>query len=149
MKKLDEIMELMADEMTDFNTAVLELQKISEQLVKLSIPISTAALEKTLHVFLKKQEEENWLKNEVLKGIEMKIKHARLIPDYLLILFGTLGIILLGLLGYFWYNVQKTEEEKFEIYRMVMESESDNHREYFSENPEIKADYCQWLEGEK
>jgi len=149
MKKMDEIMELMADEIADFNTAVLELQKISEQLVKLSIPISTEALEKTLHVFLKKQEEENWLKNEVLKGIEIKIKHARLIPDYLLILFGTLGIISLGLLGYFWYTVQKTEEEKFEIYRMVMESESDNYREYFSENPEIKADYCKWLEGEK
>jgi len=142
-------MELMTDEMADFNTAVLELQKISEQLVKLSIPISTEALEKTLHVFLKKQEEENWLKNEVLKGIEMKIKHARLIPDYLLILFGTLGIISLGLLGYFWYTVQKIEDEKFEIYRMVMESESANYKEYFSKNPEIKADYCQWLEGEK
>jgi len=30
-----------------------------------------------------------------------------------------------------------------------MESESDNYQEYFSENPEIKDDYCKWLEGEK
>ena len=59
MKKLDEIMELMADEMADFKTSVLKLQLISKQLFDLSIPISTEAIEKNLNTFLEKQEEEN------------------------------------------------------------------------------------------
>ncbi|WP_026838205.1 DUF6730 family protein [Gillisia sp. JM1] len=149
MKKLDEIMELMTDEMADFKTAILKLELLSKQLFNLSIPISTEALEKSLNIFLEKQEEENRLKDEVLKDIEKKLKHARLIPNYLLILFWILGIITLGILGYLGYTVQKTEKEKFVVYRMVMESENDLYQEYFSENPKIKEDYCQWLERKK
>ncbi len=54
MKKLDEIMELMTDEMADFKTSVLKLQLISKQLFDLSIPITTEAMEKSLNTFLKK-----------------------------------------------------------------------------------------------
>ena len=104
MKKLDEIMELMADEMADFKTAVMELQKRSEQLAEMSIPISTEALEKNLNSFLQKQETVNEKRNEILKGIDSKLQHARLLPNYLLILFGISGILALGLVGYFGYT---------------------------------------------
>ena len=149
MKKLDEIMELMTDEMADFKTAILKLQLTSKQLFNLSIPISAEALEKNLNIFLEKQEEENRLKDEVLKEIDKKLKHARIIPNYLLILFGTLGIMVLGLLGYLGYTAKAAEKEKFEIYQLIMESENDRYQDYFSDNPEIKDNYCQWLEGEK
>ncbi len=149
MKKLDEIMELMTDEMADFQAAILKLELLSKQLVNLSIPITTEALEKRLNIFLEKQEEENRLKDEILKEIERKLKHSRIIPNYLLILFGTLGIITLGLLGYFGYTVKVLEKEKFEIYRIIMESENDLYQQYLSANPEIKEHYCQWLEGKK
>ncbi|WP_034920909.1 DUF6730 family protein [Gillisia sp. CAL575] len=149
MKKLDEIMELMTDEMADFQAAILKLELLSKQLVNLSIPITTEALEKRLNIFLEKQEEENRLKDEILKEIERKLKHSRIIPNYLLILFGTLGIITLGLLGYFGYTVKVLEKEKFEIYRIIMESENDLYQQYLSINPEIKEDYSQWLEGKK
>jgi hypothetical protein len=149
MIKLDEIMELMTDEMDDFKTAILKLDLLSKQLFNLSIPISTEAMEKNLNIFLEKQEEEKRLKDEVLKEIEKKLKHARIIPNYLLILLGTLGIMALGLLGYFGYIAKAAEKEKFEIYRMIMEADNGDYQDYFSENPEIKDDYCQWLEGKK
>ncbi|CAM4082438.1 DUF6730 family protein [Gillisia hiemivivida] len=149
MKKLDEIMELMTDEMADFKAAILELELLSKQLLNLSIPITTEALEKNLNIFLEKQEEENRLKDEVLKEIEKKLKHARIIPNYLLILFGALGIIALSLLGYFGYTARALEKEKFEIYRIILESENDSYQQYLSINPEIKDDYCEWLEGKK
>ncbi|CAM4093010.1 DUF6730 family protein [Gillisia hiemivivida] len=145
MKKLDEIMELMADEMADFKVAILELELLSKQLLKISIPITTEALEKNLNIFLEKQEEQNRLKDEVLKEIEKKLKHARLIPNYLLILFATLGIIVLVLLGYFGYTTKTAEKEKFEMYRIILESENDGYQQYFSENPEVKDDYNQWM----
>ncbi len=149
MKKLNEIMELMTDEMADFKATILKLELLSKQLVNLSIPITTEALEKRLNIFLEKQEEENSLKDEVLKEIERKLKHARIIPDYLLILFGTFGIITLGLLGYFGYTTKAVEKEKFEVYRIIMKSENDSYQQYLSGNPEIKYDYCRWLEEKK
>jgi hypothetical protein len=127
MKKLDEIMELMADEMKDFKTAVLELQKLSEQLVKLSIPISTEALEKNLNTFLQKQEVEKEKTDEILKEIDRKLKHARVIPNYLLILFGISGIIALGSVGYFGYTANEKIEDNFEVYRTIMESQSKSY----------------------
>tara|TARA_R100000935_G_scaffold57536_1_gene91690 strand:- start:9987 stop:10436 length:450 start_codon:yes stop_codon:yes gene_type:complete len=149
MKKLDEIMELMTDEMTDFKAAILELDLLSKQLFNLSIPITTEAMEKKLNIFLEKQEEENQLKDEVLQEIEKKLKNARIIPNYLLILLGTLGIITLGLLSYFGYTTKVAAKEKFEIYQLIKESENDNYQQYLSINPEIKEDYCHWLEDKK
>ena len=122
MKKLDEIMELMTDEMADFKTAILKLEVLSKQLSTLSIPISTEALNNNLNAFLEKQEEENMLKDEVLKEIDKKLKHARIIPNYLLILVCSLGIISLSLLGYFGYSLHARQNEKFELYQILMES---------------------------
>ncbi len=149
MKKLDEIMELMTDEMADFKVAILKLELLSKQISTLSIPISTEALDNNLNTFLGKQEEENRLKDNVLKEIERKLERARIIPNYLLILFGALGIMALSLLVYFGYRAKALEKEKFEIYRIIMESENDRHQQYLSINPEIKDDYCQWVEGKK
>ena len=147
MKKLDEIMELMADEMDDFKTAVLELQKLSGQLVKMSIPISTEALEKNLNTFLQKQELEKEKTDEILKEIDRKLKRARIIPNYLLILFGIFGILALGSVGYFGYSSKEKVEENFEVYRTIMESQNKHYEDYFAAYPEIHEAYCKWLEG--
>ena len=147
MKKLDEIMELMADEMKDFKTAVLELQKLSGQLVKMSIPISTEALEKNLNTFLQKQELEKEKTDEILKEIDRKLKRARIIPNYLLILLGISGIIALGSVGYFGYTSQEKVEENFEVYRTIMESQNKHYEDYFAAYPEIQEAYCEWIQG--
>lgn len=139
----------MADEMADFKNAVLELQKRSEQLAEMSIPISTDALEKNLNSFLQKQEKANEKRNEILKGIDSKLKNARLLPNYLLILFGIAGILGLGLLGYFGYNSNEKMEKNFEVYRMIMESQNKQYEDYLAAYPEIKEGYCQWLEEKK
>ena len=145
MKKLDEIMELMTDEMADFKTAILKLQLLSKQLGDLSIPISTEALENKLNIFLQNQEAKNEVQQDVLKSIDKKLKHARLLPNYIFYLFGILGTLALGLLGYFGYAAKAAKQEMFEVYRMMQSKES-RYQEYFSENPETKDDYCEWLE---
>ncbi len=147
MKKLDEIMELMADEMEDFKTAVLELKKLSGQLVKMSIPISTEALDNNLSRFLQKQEAEKERTDEILKEIERKLKRARIIPNYLLILFGISGIIALSSVGYFGYNSKEKVEDNFEVYRTIIESQNKSYEDYFAAYPEIQEAYCEWLQA--
>jgi hypothetical protein len=149
MKKLDEIMEMMADEMVDFKTAVMELQRLSEKLVKLSIPITTEALEKGLNSFLQNQEAEKEKTDEILQDIDRKLQHARLIPNYLLILFGICVMFGLGLLGYFGYTSNEKIEQNFEVYRTIMESQNKLYEDYFAAYPEIQEAYCQWLEENK
>jgi len=148
MKKLDEIMELMTDEMADFKLAILNLRKLSGEIENMSIPISTEALDKNLNAFLEKQEENDRFKNDMLKSIDQKLKNARLMPNYLLLLFGIFGILMLGLLGYFKSSASKAAQEKFEMYQM-MNSKSELFENYLSENPEIKNGYYQWLEENK
>jgi nitrate reductase NapE component len=149
MKKLDEIMELMADEMKDFKTAVLELQKLSGQLAKMSIPISTEALEKNLNTFLLKQQAEKEKTDEILKEIDRKLKHARIIPNYLLILFGIFGILALGLVGYFGYTANEKLKKNFSVYQAMIKMKSQNtqYEDYFAAYPEIHEAYCEWLQG--
>ena len=147
MKKLDEIMELMADEMKDFKTAVLELQKLSGQLAEMSIPISTEALEKNLNAFLQKQKAEKERTDEILKEIDRKLRHARIIPNYLLIFFGISGIIALGSVAYFGYSSKEKVEDNFEVYRTIMESQNKSYEDYFAAYPEIQEAYCKWIQG--
>lgn len=149
MKKLDEIMELMADEMVDFKNAVLSLHKHSEQLSKMSIPISTEALEKNLNQFLKKQELESQARGEILKSIDQKLKNARLIPNYLLILFGVLGVFVMGLVGYLIYSNKTQQEESLKIYDTILQLEHQLQEDFFAAYPKVKAEYCQWIEDQK
>lgn len=149
MKKLDEIMELMTDEMADFKLAILNLRKLSREIEDMSIPISTEALDKNLNAFLEKQEEENQSKHAILNSIDKKLEHTMIMPNYILVIFGILGILMLGLLGYFGFTAKATKEEKFEMYWMMIKSENEQYEEYFLENPELEDDYCEWLEGKK
>ncbi len=139
-------MELMADEMADFKTSLEKLEALSKELNEMSIPISTAAIDENLQRFLVKQEQANDQKNELLKDVNIQLKKASLIPNYILVLFGSVLVLLLSGLGYFIYSAHTAKDKKFEIYQIISESELESYRNYFSENPEIKEEYCNWLE---
>ncbi len=146
MKKLDEIMELMADEMADFKVSLLKLEGLSKELNEMSVPISTATLDKNLKEFLQNQEKANDKKDEVIRDIKMQLERARLIPNYILVLLVSSLIILLSLLEYYIYSTKTTENEKFKIYQTISESERESYTIYFSEKPGLKEEYCKWLE---
>ena len=141
MKKLDEIMELMADEMADFKISILKLELLSKKLNEMSIPISTAAIDESLQSFLQKQEEANEVKNKLLRDIHDKLERATLIPNYILVLFGSILILLLSGLGYFIYAHKSIEEERTEIYRTITESNLESYSKLISTNPELKNKY--------
>lgn len=135
MKKLDEIMELMADEMADFKKALARLDALSKELNEMSVPISTAAIDENLKGFLKNQAEASELKDELLRNINIQLERSTLIPKYILVLFGSILLLLLSGLGYLYYSNKKMEEEKFQIYRTFSETELKSHKVFFSENP--------------
>ena len=59
-----------------------------------------------------------------------------------------MGLIALGLIGYFSYTSSVKREESFEVYRRISESENQLQQDFFTAHPEIKEGYCQWLEDQ-
>ncbi len=139
-------MELMADEMADFKASLLRLEELSKQLDELSVPISTEAIDQNLQRFLETQREAETIKDGLLKDINNQLRRASLIPKYILVLFGSCFLILSLLLGHFVYSNKVSEEQKLELYRSISESEIQSYHSYYSENPEWKDDYCEWLQ---
>lgn len=149
MKKLDEIMELMTEEMADFKNSLIALEKLSKQLMDLSIPISTEVLEKSMDIYLKKLDAENRERKLALEAIDKKFVNARIVPNYLLIILEILGVFTLGSLVYFNYTANSTHKENIKIYQMILESENQLSQVYMEEHPEIKKAYCRWLEDQQ
>lgn len=146
MKKLDEIMELMSDEMADFEGNLQQLQKLNNELEERSIPISTAALENKLQEFFLNQNALNQQKDQVILDIKLRLDKSGLIPKYILVLFASTQFLLLTITGYCLYDKKIEETMVYELYELISEMETENYQIYFSENPNLKEEYCRWLE---
>lgn len=146
MKKLDEIMELMTEEIADFKQTILSLREITNELNERSIPISTEALEDHLERFLKNQKEKSDYNTALVEGIDRKLKRAALIPKRIIILYCSVIVIHLSLIGYLLYANHKIEKEKQELMIFIETSNNSFIQKAILENPDIKELYCNWLE---
>lgn len=143
MKKLDEIMELMADEMQDFQNGLLQMKKMTDELNTRSIPISTELMEKQLKFFFQKQQEKEAIAAERLTAIDIKLKNAYILPENLGMIFGSLLILLITLIGYLSFEVIALKDEEIE------EKLTRSYNIYLQENPEQKKAYERWLHNQK
>ncbi len=139
MKKLDEIMELMADEMQDFQNGLLQMKKMTEELNTRSIPITTEVMEKQLKFFFQKQQEKEAIVAERLTAIDNKLKNAYILPKNLGMIFGSLLILLVSLIGYLSFEVIKLKDAEIE------EKLAQSYNAYLQENFEQKKAYESWL----
>ncbi|NJY62105.1 hypothetical protein HC174_04965 [Salinimicrobium sp. CDJ15-81-2] len=139
MKKLDEIMELMADEMQDFQNGLLQMKKMTDELNMRSIPISTEVMEKQLKFFFQQQQEKEALAAERLQSIDHKLKNAYILPKNLGMIFGSLLIVIISLIGYLSFEVIALKDKEIE------EKLNRSYNIYLQENPEQKKAYESWL----
>lgn len=125
-------MELMADEMQDFQHGLLQMKKMTDELNTRSIPITTEVLEKQLKFFFQQQQEKEALAAEKLTAIDVKIKNAYILPKDLGIIFGSLLILLLTLIGYLSFKIIELKDEKIE------RQQSWSYENFFEKNPDQK-----------
>lgn len=139
MKKLDEIMELMSDEMQDFQIGLLQMKKINEELNTRSIPITTEVMEKQLKFFFQQQQEKEALAAERLQSIDNKLKNAYILPKNIGMILGSLLILLVSLIGYLSFRIISLKDDETE------EKLARSYNTYLQENPEQKKAYNSWL----
>ena len=144
MKKLDEIMELMADEMQDFKEGLVQLKKMKDELQSRSIPLSTEVMEKHLNSFFQKQQGREALAIERLNTIDKKLQNAYILPKSLGKIFGSILILLITLIGYLSFELLQTKNIELEFNKMIQE-ERQLYFRYFLNHPEVKESYQNWL----
>ena len=132
-------MDLMSDEMQDFQNGLLQMKKMTEELNTRSIPITTEVMEKQLKFFFQKQQEKEVLAAERLTAIDIKLKNAYILPKNLGMIFGSLLILLITLIGYLSFEIIALKDKEIE------ENLARSYSTYLQVNPEQKKAYDSWL----
>lgn len=111
MKKLDDIMELLTDEINGFQKSIKKLEGLSKGLNE--VKVDTSKLEYHLREHLGHQKIIHSHNNRTLNDINKKLKRAKLIPKWLLVLFLSALIIMSMAIAYLSFHVvQLNKKEK-------------------------------------
>ena len=111
MKKLDDIMELLTDEINGFQNSIKKLERLSKGLSE--VKVDTSKLEYLLKEHLRHEERVQSQNTRTLNDINRKLKLAKLIPKWLLVLFLSALIIVSMAIGYLSFQVvQLNKKEK-------------------------------------
>ncbi len=115
MKKMDEIMELLTDEINGFQKSIEKLEDLSQSLNEVKVKADTSNMEYHLKEHLRKQERVESQNQQALKEINQKLKGVKLIPKWLLVLFLSLLTILTIVIGYLSFQVVQLHKDKVAI----------------------------------
>ena len=127
-------MELMADEMQDFQKGLVQMKKMTEELNTRSIPLSTEVLEKRLNFFLQKQQERESLALENLRSIDQKLKNTTIVPRNIIALFGSILLVLVLIIGYLSFELMQSKDVKIEM----LQEESTALKDFKPQRQKIK-----------
>ena len=105
MKKMDDIMELLTDEINGFQKSIEKLECLSKNLNEVKVKADTSNMEYYLKDYLRKQERVQLQNKKTLKELNQKLKRAKLIPKWLLALFLSVLILLSITIGYLSFQV--------------------------------------------
>ena len=104
MKKMDEIMELLTEEIEGFNRSIGKLEELSKQLDNLKIKADSSNIEFYIKDFLRQQERTVETYGKSVKETNRIVKSATLIPKCIMALFLIALTLAIVTLAYFGYN---------------------------------------------
>ncbi|GMN08659.1 hypothetical protein MTsPCn5_40510 [Croceitalea sp. MTPC5] len=115
MKKIDEIMELLTEEINGFHKSIEKLEDLSKNLNEVKVKADTSNIEYHLKEHLRKQERVESQNQRTLKELNQKLKGVKLIPKWLLGLFLSVLIMLTIVIGYLSFQVVQLDKDKVAI----------------------------------
>lgn len=118
---MDEIMELLTEEINGFHKSIEKLEGLSKSLNKVKVKADISNVEYYLKEHLGNQERIQLQNERTLNEIDQKLKRAKLIPKWLLVLFLSVLMMLSVVIGYLSFQVvqlnkkEVVEKEKIEL----------------------------------
>ncbi|MDC6364866.1 MULTISPECIES: DUF6730 family protein [Flavobacteriaceae] len=144
MKKMDEIMELLTEEIEGFNRSIGKLEDLSKKWDNLKIKVDYSSIDYYVKDFLRQQEKIlNSCKKSTVET-NRTIKSATLVPRWLIKLCCIATGAFLLTLGYFGYHFVRFEENMEEASEKGREEAISELRGYFSDHPIIYKDFQKW-----
>ena len=144
MKKIDEIMELLTEEIDGFNRSISKLEDLSENLQNVKIKADTSNIRFQLKEFLRLQERTMYGHKVEVEEINKAVKRAKLTPKWLLALFCVTFALTVLTTGYFGYHFIQFEENKKEAFMQGKKEAILELRDYFDDHPIIYEDFKKW-----
>lgn len=144
MKKMDEIMELLTEEIEGFNLSIGKLEQLSKQLDNLKIKADSSNIEFYIKDFLRQQERRIDNYEKKAKETNQIIKSATLVPKWLIALFCSATCAIVLTLTYFGHYCIRFEENKEEVFEKGREEVISELRDYFDNHPIIYRDFQRW-----
>ena len=149
-KKLDEVMELLADELDGFNKSIDRLKQLTENVDNIKVEASTDNIQKLLHRHLEK---EKWNMESIDQNtdtIRKAVINAKVIPRtlfWLTIVVWTISLVTICYLGIRVSRLDSIREKSFASGRQEVIT---TLRGFFDENPGLFESYESWrLKGKE
>lgn len=116
MKKMDEIMELLTDEINGFQKSIEKLEGLSKDLTEVKVKADTSNMEYHIKEHLRKQEGILYQSQGTLNEINKKLKRTKLIPKWLLALFLSTLLMLSIVIGYLSFQMVQSNKDETTIH---------------------------------
>lgn len=144
MKKMDEIMELLTEEIDGFNRSIDKLEELSKKIGDISVKVDSTNIEYHIKDFLRQQERAMATYKERTEETERVIKLATLTPKWIIAMYWVALSIITLTLGYFGYHFIEVEKNKKEAFMQGREEAISELRGYFDNHPIIYKDFKMW-----
>ncbi len=144
MKKMEEMMELLTEEIEGFNKSINKLEALSKNFRELKIKADTSNIESNINGFLKEQKKTMTIFKEKITEIKKGVRLARITPNWLAILFCITVTIQVLSMSYFAYQFIQFEDRNKAAYLEGQKESNKNAYGYFKDHPIIYEDFKKW-----
>ena len=144
MKKMDEIMELLTEEIEGFNRSLGKLEELSKKWDNLKIKADSSNIEFYVKDFLRQQERAVETYKKGVKETYRTIKSAILVPKWLVVICCVTISTIMLIFGYFTYHFIAFEKHKKEAFEQGQVKAISELKGYFDDHPVIYKDFQEW-----
>ncbi|MFS4469051.1 DUF6730 family protein [Maribacter sp. 2210JD10-5] len=144
MKKMEEMMELLTEEIEGFHKSISKLEALSKNFKDLKIKADTSSIENYIKSLTKEQKKAINIYKEKTTEIKQGLRSARIIPNWLATLFCVLLSIQVLSLSYFGYHFIHFEERNKVAFIEGQKESNESVRRYFEDHPVIHEDFKNW-----
>ncbi len=146
MKKMEEFMELLTDEMAGFDGSVKKLEGLWKKLDTIKVKADSTNIEYHIKVFLSEQRRRMTQLEKRIDEQQTKIKASRGLPEWLLTLYAVGMLLPLFAIGYFGYQSYGLQGQKRKAFEQGQQHIIDHFGDYLQDHPEAYEPYKIWKE---
>ena len=144
MKRMDEIMELLTEEIEGFNRSIDKLESLSKNLQDVKIKTDSSNIKYLLDSHLKDEKRSLEYYKATIKEMDKKLKGTRLTPNWLATFFCVAVAISVLTLGYFGHHFIRFEDRNKKAFLEGKKEAVSELGGYFDDHPIIYRDFQKW-----